>query len=557
MKKILAILLTLTMLLSFGVSSVFAEDASVVETSIDYVDDMIYVTYTSTLDYNMYVNIYMAPADENTTVFTDYAKAVRMDVTNCGSKSTVTVEFKLGADIDSGYYDFYAAPSGKYGMNGYAKIATPAYIVSAAEREDIIDEINSASDANIAQVAFDKLGKALGFAEDTCPQWKNEYLYAMKTDDFGGSYKKAGEILKAWNAADAIYNIKNAADGEEKAAVDNSSDILGVDVENSDYTSFNGKFLDRYLARLESENVVTIADNLALYNECLALTAVNERSNSVKAKAFAEYATELGIKDILDDIEDADPYKIARHMENFTADTPEEVKTKIKKVMDDLADDSSSSSSSGGGGGGGSRGNGGSVMGGAVVSNDLLNQSTASEGRFVDVQDSHWAKLPIESLAAVNILTGYADGTFGPDKIVTREEFVKMIISAFNIPAMKSEASFKDVPQDFWAANYIYTAEANGIITGISDERFGVGQPITRQDMAVIINRVVTYKAISIDSGEASFADGAEIADYASEAVLRLAGAKIINGLPDGTFRPAGSLTRAEAAKVIYELVIK
>ena len=171
--------------------------------------------------------------------------------------------------------------------------------------------------------------------------------------------------------------------------------------------------------------------------------------------------------------------------------------------------------------------------------------------------DSHWAKLAVESLAAMDILNGYSDGTFGPDRTVTREEFVKMIICAFSIPKQKSDASFADVAADFWAAEYIYTAEANGIVTGISNESFGVGQPITRQDMAVIMSRIITYKAISIEFGSASFTDEAIISDYAADAVSLLAGAGIVNGLPDGSFNPLGSLTRAEAAKVIYELVIK
>ena len=192
MKKLLAIVLTLTMILSFAVSPALAEAASVVETSIDYVDETITVTYTTSLDYNMYVNVYMAPADDSVSVFTDYAKAVRMDMAQCMGNSQVTLEFKLGADINSGYYDFYAAPSGKNGVDGYAKTSAPVYIVSAAERTDILEEINSASKTEIAEIAFDELGEALGFAEESCPEWKNEYLYEIKTDDFGGGFKSAG-----------------------------------------------------------------------------------------------------------------------------------------------------------------------------------------------------------------------------------------------------------------------------------------------------------------------------------------------------------------------------
>jgi hypothetical protein len=75
--------------------------------------------------------------------------------------------------------------------------------------------------------------------------------------------------------------------------------------------------------------------------------------------------------------------------------------------------------------------------------------------------------------------------------------------------------------------------------------------------MAVIIARVAALKGINLESGDVAFADSAKIDAYAKDAVKLLAGAKVVNGYEDGSFRPQGSLTRAEAAKVIYGIVVR
>lgn len=556
MKKISAILLVFTLIFSMCVPSVWAQENSSVEVDVDYVENTIYVTYKSNLEYNTYVNLYMAPA-EDVEIFTDFDKAVRIDEAQCDALSDVVFELKFGKDIDTDYYDFFAAPGGKNSAVGYAKNSEPVYIISESEREDILKELNKKSKDDIADYAFEKFAIALCFEEEACPDWKNEYLFDMKSKDYSGAYTTAGQIYLAWGAADAIYNIRNAQSEDLDATIREGADALGIDIKNSDYTEFNKEFVKRYGSRINEESITTVADNKMLFDECLAITAVNERSNSDKAEAFEQYADVLGISSLIDDIKDAGKNKVARHMEGFKADTPEEVKEKIEKVLSALEKDTSDTGSSGGGGGG--RGSsGGSVIGSATVSNDLMeNKDSENKGIFTDMSDSHWAKVSVESLAAMGILSGYSDGTFKPDKTVTREEFVKMIISAFNIPAQKSDVVFDDVSETFWAAEYIYNAQSNGLVNGISENTFGVGTPISRQDMAVIMNRVIDYKAIAVSSGSVQFADEDEISEYAREAVSRLGGAGIVNGLPNGSFNPFGSLTRAEAAKVIYSMIVQ
>ena len=93
-----------------------------------------------------------------------------------------------------------------------------------------------------------------------------------------------------------------------------------------------------------------------------------------------------------------------------------------------------------------------------------------------------------------------------------------------------------------------------GIIKGISDELFGTGKTITRQDLCTLI-----YRAYFSDEEEAeklNFKDSSDISDYAVKAVSKLYEKGIISGFPDETFRPKELCTRAQAAKMLYGAII-
>lgn len=173
------------------------------------------------------------------------------------------------------------------------------------------------------------------------------------------------------------------------------------------------------------------------------------------------------------------------------------------------------------------------------------------QNRFLDVGREHWAWQYIEALAQQKIVQG-AQGRFEPERAVTREEFVKMVVSA-----VRAEQSsdidvlpFEDVEQDAWYVPYLDIALSNEWIAGISSDRFGVGDLIAREQAAVILWRILELS----ESGMPSFRDSEEISEYAAQAVACLSEAGIMRGDENNAFRPADSLTRAEAAKLVCEL---
>jgi len=167
---------------------------------------------------------------------------------------------------------------------------------------------------------------------------------------------------------------------------------------------------------------------------------------------------------------------------------------------------------------------------------------------FSDTSASHWAFGYIEKMADAGVLNGY-DGNFRPDDNITRAEFVKVLCTAFDIKA-EGNVDFNDVSADSWYAPYVNVLAAAGIAKG-DNGNFRPDDQISRQDAAVLLQRVLAYTGIGLENGELSFTDANDMSDYAKDAIASLAKAGIINGMEDGSYAPVANITRAQVAKLI------
>ncbi len=175
---------------------------------------------------------------------------------------------------------------------------------------------------------------------------------------------------------------------------------------------------------------------------------------------------------------------------------------------------------------------------------------------FPDLEDVSWAWESINALHEQGVISGREDGNFHPNDAVTREEFVKMIVTAFSLQGEDTELTFQDVSADAWYYPYISTAVSQGIVNGINETTFGVGENITREDMAVIAYRAaVNAGKTFVPSGVLSYVDTPQISEYAVDSVAALTTNHIINGLDTATFGPQETATRAQAAKILYGLL--
>ena len=120
-----------------------------------------------------------------------------------------------------------------------------------------------------------------------------------------------------------------------------------------------------------------------------------------------------------------------------------------------------------------------------------------------------------------------------------------------------TETSFTDVDASAWYAPYVSAAEKEGIISGVGEGLFGTGRTITRQEAAAILYRIATKLGKTFTPATLPFADDSSIADFAKEAVYALKGAGVISGVTAREFAPLANCSRAQSAQLIYGLVGK
>lgn len=216
------------------------------------------------------------------------------------------------------------------------------------------------------------------------------------------------------------------------------------------------------------------------------------------------------------------------------------------------------------GGTGGSGGGGGNRVSGGNASTLPYIPTQANNGDeqqpqqyFPDV--SGWAEEYINILYEKQIVSGDQQGNFNPDATVTRGEFVKMLTLTLGImPDAAADIPFTDVPAGHWARPYIAAAYRLGIVSGISDTKFSLDQPVTRQDLAVMCDRALEKTGRFLQASEETmvFTDVGAIADYAYRSVENMQRYGIIDGMPDGGFHPEDFATRAESAKILCGLLL-
>lgn len=184
--------------------------------------------------------------------------------------------------------------------------------------------------------------------------------------------------------------------------------------------------------------------------------------------------------------------------------------------------------------------------------NSIYTVVTGSK-KFADLQ-GHWAKSDIELLATKRIISGTALNSFSPDKAITRAEFTAILVRSLGLGSRASAAAFGDVAKGDWFADAIATAVEAGIISGYTDGSFRPHEQITREQMAVMLAKALSYVNKSIQANEnvlGNYMDNGSISDWAKHSIAELLTAQIMKGKSETTIDPVASASRAEAAVMI------
>ena len=152
------------------------------------------------------------------------------------------------------------------------------------------------------------------------------------------------------------------------------------------------------------------------------------------------------------------------------------------------------------------------------------------------------------------MMKGVASDLFAPGGNITRAMFITVLYRIENEPDTECDNSFNDVEANSYYEKAVYWGRKNCIVKGITNTEYAPDLNITREQMAAMIYRYMTYKNMDLSVGEntniLSYADCSNISDYAISAMQYAIGSGIIKGMTDNTLEPQGISTRAQAATV-------
>lgn len=181
----------------------------------------------------------------------------------------------------------------------------------------------------------------------------------------------------------------------------------------------------------------------------------------------------------------------------------------------------------------------------------FAEEGTVSELPFEDVKVEQWFYEAVKYVYDNELMNGISATEFNPNGLLTRGTIAQVL---FNLEGAASgaAATFDDVPADAWFADAVNWAAANNIVTGYGDGTFGPDNNITREQMAAILYRYAQFKGydVSAKGDLTAFTDGDNVSEWATDALAWCVGAKLINGRDNGTVDATGTATRAEIAQI-------
>lgn len=473
------------------------------------------------------------------------------------------VDVPVSAETASGDYQIMLTIEGSRSVD--KKISF--YYLSRAEQDRILESINVTKTAAALQKEVLDHQKELNI--DT------EEIYAslassakvfekMLTAKEQSAYQSLGEVQQSFRESCAIAAVeegRTAAEVMERLI--KYKDILSIDpslAEELDNPQEVG-------AHVGGRTYAQVSQLQARFLESVCVSAFNQATRGKMEALLRTYQDQLSLpaayQSAVTEQKNA-LYKDLESTRNF--DSYDNISNYVKNWFTGGNTGNAGNSGSGGSGGGSVSGisSGGLSAGMTDTSKEHTDQDYTSSAltpatKFTDLATVPWAAEAIEYLANQKVIQGVRADAFEPDRAVTREEFVKILVGAFDVSWSGQVTDFADVDASAWYAPYVFAAAEKGIVQGIDARYFGIDAEISRQDMAVMLYRTlqILEKELQKTVTVQSFADEAQIAEYAKEAVDALCGYGVMNGVSETEFAPEDHATRAMAAKVIYLLMVK
>ncbi len=539
--------------------------------------------YTAADKLEAYIWDSVTGMDAYKPVFTLNSSAIESE-SDFVNESAVT-ELKMNAAVDFANESMVLSGTTDTLGEVTALVFDPGYKLS-----DLTVDNFDAAVSSIAQKATDAEGSYSFACKISAPQDGKEYFTAVGAD---------GKTVPDSALFFVMTTVNNAVSTTSSATAEQLMDLLAgktqlagniplnnvLQMDMSVYDTLTHK---NEVCEALAETAVTDVDSIrtAFSSIVAAQRAKEDRINALLARINdalwseiegileedleGENDLDLPWEESYADIED-DEDMLTDFYKRLASDYTFKTYLELKEVFEDEAknvyegEDDDVIHGGGGGGGGGTGGNKGKDKFGYSSDMISVNQLTPIVEEkeevkritdFSDIAHVAWAQESIKALAEEGIIAGIGGDKFAPDAKVTREQFIKMIVLAFDLYDAKAKTDkFIDVPSGMWYTSYVASAVELGIVYGVDEEHFGVGKEITRAEMATILVRAAEAAGKEIPAGSAlDYADNAQIPAYASDSISKLTKAGIMSGVGDNMFAPHDKATRAMAAKVIYML---
>lgn len=555
MKRICTLFLIICMLFTANQYCIAAEEKSqltITSVDVDYGTNRITIDCKTTAGYLQRITAVIYDVNKTSPDWNNYIRAGE-GVTDKNGECTLNLI--LGPDMTEKVYNVEVNGSGLLSKNSQDN--SVLHIIPLNEAPERLAVYNSAN-SNDLDALFRTDVAALKIEMDAFYENNKEAYLAtvisVRTCDYkNGMFPDLTQVAKTFNTTRELIKLGQCSSAASVGQnLVNNAELFGINAVDTDYIRVKDTADNLFFVLNKTEKASNLTEVRKKFKEALAVAMVNNSDVLSLDTVLKKYKETLGIQTSMatyNSMTSADKMSVVRQLTDKSFTNALSVGEAFSNAVTLVARKPIPTPVDSGGGGGG-------MTYGGQVTSGMQNTTDNTPYIFSDMPQFAWAAESINELYKRGIVIGYGDGTFGGNRSVTRSEFAKMVVTAFGVYDKSASCSFSDVADDNWACSFIGSAVKRGIVWGRSDGTFGAGETITREDAVVMIYRAANAVNMELTGeDERKFSDFEIAAEYSREAVRILSKAGVISGFENGCFEPKLPLTRAQSAKIIYELI--
>lgn len=387
--------------------------------------------------------------------------------------------------------------------------------------------------AKIGSVEYVSLEKAM---EDAAARGEEIYLEKeitvskdeVRTFAAGVKFDPSGkkiilEVGGTVNAKEDIRNVIQVPAGYRLAVSGNETDGFTYTAEKK--SSGGSHSYDGYITVINPKNgTVSVSDDWADEDQKITLTITPDKGYVVDKIEIVDLEGDKIDAKKVEDEDNEYTFRMANCDVTVTVTFKEEGKTEDKEETNETEE------------------------------TDKTEETTTPETvAFSDVSESDWFYKGVSYVVENGMMNGVGENQFAPNAPLTREMLAVVLYNMEKQPESTGVNPFADVKADMWYTDAIVWANANSIVAGYDDSTFGLGDSITREQLAAILYRYAQMKGYDVTEKAdlTGYADSAAISGYAVEAMQWANANGIVNGMTATTLAPQGTATRAQVATML------